>query len=376
MPLFTCDELTPALCDLRVTNGSLAVRGLEVQYTHYHAVNPDRTKLPIVMVHGGPGWSHHYMLPLKQQACRGRDVYFYDQAGAGTSERPAPSSRIAAPWLFNLSYYPEEMMAVVTHLGLTRHHVLGSSWGTIVAQLYALRRPPGLASLTLSGPLSDSQLYKESQWDADEGNLGSLPPFVQRRLRTLDDAGDYDSVEYKAIAEALTSFFTVRTTPAPDCFARASSLMNPEIYVGIQGASEFTIGGVLENWNITGRLASLGPLPTLLTHGKYDTMRPPVIRAMARAFENAREVELPHSGHCSMIDDAGAMNDAVDTFLTCVEGGECDAPPPAMRTAAAAVAAEAAVRSPLATLVAASLVAGGAGYLAGRARHAAPAPLL
>ena len=74
MPLFTCDELTPSLCDLRATNGSLAVRGLEVQYTHYHAVNPDRSKLPIVMVHGGPGWSHHYMLPLKQQAC-GRDVF-------------------------------------------------------------------------------------------------------------------------------------------------------------------------------------------------------------------------------------------------------------------------------------------------------------
>ena len=85
MPLFTCDELTPSLCDLRVTNGSLAVRGLEVQFTHYHAVNPDRSKLPIVMVHGGPGWSHHYMLPLKQQACRGRDVFFYDQAGAGTA---------------------------------------------------------------------------------------------------------------------------------------------------------------------------------------------------------------------------------------------------------------------------------------------------
>ena len=199
---------------------------------------------------------------------------------------------------------------------------------------------------------------------------------MQRRLRALDDAGAYESVEYKAIAEALTSFFTVRTTPAPDCFATASGLMNSEIYVGIQGASEFTIGGVLENWNITGRLASLGPLPTLLTHGKYDTMRPPVIRAMARAFENAREVELPHSGHCSMIDDAGAMNDAIDTFLTCVEAGECDAPPPALRRAAAAVAAEAAVRSPLATLVAASLVAGGAGYLAGRARRAAPAPLL
>ena len=95
---------------------------------------------------------------------------------------------------------------------------------------------------------------------------------------------------------------------------------------------------------------------------------------MARAFENAREVELPHSGHCSMIDDAGAMNDAVDTFLTCVEAGECDAPPPALRTAAAAVAAEATARSP--RNARRGPRAGGAGYLAGRARRAAPAPLL
>ena len=81
---------------------------------------------------------------------------------------------------------------------------------------------------------------------------------------------------------------------------------------------------------------SLGPgLPTLLTHGKFDTMRPPVIRAMANAIPNCQVVELPHSGHCSMIDDPGLMNDQVHDFLQCVEEGRCTEPPRLRRAPAA-----------------------------------------
>ena len=76
--LYTCDQLTPDLCDLSVTDGTLTIRGLELRYWVYEPPTP-KSMLPIIMVHGGPGWSHHYLLPLKQQACRGRKVIFYDQ---------------------------------------------------------------------------------------------------------------------------------------------------------------------------------------------------------------------------------------------------------------------------------------------------------
>ena len=152
-----------------------------------------------------------------------------------------------------------------------------------------------------------------------------LPPFVQRRLRALDAARDFGSAEYRALAKAMEARFTVRTYPPPDCYTRASGLMNDEIYVGIQGASEFTIGGVLEGWNITARLPALGALPTLLTAGRFDTMRPPLLRAMAAAIPNSRTLVLPHSGHCSMIDDPKLMNDGVADFLGCVESGACAA---------------------------------------------------
>ena len=81
-PLYKCDDLTPGLCDLGEINGTLTVRGLRLQYWIYEsALKPTTSSLlPIVMVHGGPGWSHHYMLPLKQQA-------------PGALKRGAPFSR-------------------------------------------------------------------------------------------------------------------------------------------------------------------------------------------------------------------------------------------------------------------------------------------
>ena len=156
-------------------------------------------------------------------------------------ERPSyEPTNASAPHLFNLSYYPEELASLVGHLGLSRFHVLGSSWGTIVAQNYALQHPPGLASLALSGPLSDSQLYIRSQWDPAEGNLGSLPPYIQGRLHALEASRAFDSEEYKQLNKVLEASFTVRTYPPPDCYMAASAGINPEIYVGIQGSSEFT----------------------------------------------------------------------------------------------------------------------------------------
>jgi proline iminopeptidase len=212
---------------------------------------------PIIAIHGGPGWPHNYMLPLQQQACRGRDVYFYDQAGCGLSQVPDANATIREkyPWLLTIEYYAhEELPAIVSHLGLTEFHIIGSSWGTVLSQYYALNmKNHGLASMVLSGPLSDADLYIQSQWDDQDGSIGSLPPFVQERIRILEADKAYESEEYQQIDAILTNKFTCRTAPLPDCFLESEKHFNKEIYVGMQGASEFTIAGVLGDLNITHR---------------------------------------------------------------------------------------------------------------------------
>lgn len=321
---WSCDELTPNLCELHVESGSVAIHSIPVHYWRYTRANnsnhnikddddddneshaqsanepPNQSnssssiKHSIIALHGGPGYPHSYLLPLKQLACRGdtAEVIFYDQAGCGrsvpssmknnesmassnstttttteTTETTANTTIISVkneyPHLLDPTYYSEiELPTLIDHWKLQRYHILGHSWGTILAQLFVLNYinnqkdgatrnthqevdddKDGLQSLILSGPISNANDYITAQWDAtdDTNNLASLPPFVQHRIHTLEHQKAYNSSEYKAIESVLSTFFTVRTNPLPDCFVEASEGVNEEVYVGMQGASEFTI---------------------------------------------------------------------------------------------------------------------------------------
>eukprot|EP00439_Symbiodinium_sp_Y106_P063195 s1011_g9.t1 len=310
----------PDLCDLEVVPGTIQVRGLSLAYWRYTRRGDTAARgLPLLMAHGGPAFSHNYMLPLKQQACRGREVVFYDQVGAGVSSQPDLKK---APWLLTVDYYVEELRSLVDFLGWQQFHLLGSSWGTILSQAYIFTKDPRLRAVILSGPLSDGDLYWKSQWDATQGNLGSLPFFVQEALWKLQTTEAFDSRLYAAEDQILTSFFTTRTIPIPDCFnaAKPTSNTSKAIYVGMQGASEFVFSGVLGHFNYTPQLPEIEN-PVLLTFGRYDTMRPPVIDAMYRNLPRVWKAMMPRSGHVSMIDDPRLMNDVVGEFLAREEAG-------------------------------------------------------
>jgi proline-specific peptidase len=327
-----CDDLTPDLCSLHEQKGTILVKGdINLTYWKYESLDAlsQSDKFPIVAIHGGPGVAHNYLLPLKQQACRGRPVIFYDQAGCGESKLPENASLIDYPWLLDPKYYSlEELPQLVDSLGLNNYHVVGNSWGSLLCQMFGLdAADERLASMVLSGTFSDAQHYVQGQWDPKDGNLGSLPPYVQKRLHELEDASEYKSEEYKAIVGVLTDFFTCRTAPAPDCVNDADAGTNEEIYVGMQGPSEFSIAGSLEHYNVTARLAELTDLPVLLTSGKFDTMRPKVVEETYRALPIAEWVLLERSGHLSMVDEPGPMNDAIADFLDRVEASRASDKP-------------------------------------------------
>lgn len=72
----------------------------------------------------------------------------------------------------------------------------------------------------------------------------------------------------------------------------------------MQGPSEFAFSGVLENWDITKKLAKVN-LPTLILRGQFDTMSKrcsqKIVDAMPKGV--ATMVEIPRAGHCKLIDE-------------------------------------------------------------------------
>ena len=104
---------------------------------------------PLLCLHGGPGSTHHYFAPLERLAAEGRAVVLYDQLGCGRSDRP-----VEIEW--SLGVFLDELAALRSELGLDRVHLLGTSWGGMLALEHALSGFGGVSSLVLSSTLASA----------------------------------------------------------------------------------------------------------------------------------------------------------------------------------------------------------------------------
>ena len=120
----------------------------------YVRVNGDlkSPKPPVVFIHGGPGGSHAAFLDTLALANE-RAVILYDQLDSGRSDHPMNPANWRVP------RFVDEVGAVKSALGVERWHVCGQSWGGTVALEYGARRPAGLASLVLAGPLISTRSW-------------------------------------------------------------------------------------------------------------------------------------------------------------------------------------------------------------------------
>lgn len=124
----------------------------------------------LVVLHGGPGLSHDYLLGLLALAGPGRRVVVYDQRGVGRSVGVV-DSRLAARQV-------EDLTAVQDAFGASRVHLLGHSAGGLTVILYAQHRPEAIASAVFV----DSSPTTRSAFDA------GLERFSQR-VDDLTQAG-------------------------------------------------------------------------------------------------------------------------------------------------------------------------------------------
>jgi len=192
----------------------------------------------------------------------------------------------------------------------------------MVAQVFALDGPrkivEGIQSITLAGPQSDIKLYAQAQWDPKDGSITKLPLYLQNRISVLQDTRQFDSEEYVAIVDTYCALFLTRTQPVPSCVADSLTGVNTNIYFGLYGKDEFSIGGTIKDWNVTDRIHEI-KVPVLLTTGQHDIVRPSVVDVMQNEFKHVERALFSKSAHLSMIDEPDRMNEVIQDFLDRVE---------------------------------------------------------
>jgi len=291
-----------------VMEGTVPFRGHHVWYRIVGGEEQPML-LPLVCLAGGPGAPWDYLSPLEALAVN-RRVVFYDQLGCGNSDVPDD------PDLWTVDLFVEEHGEVMRALGLEQYHLLGQSWGGMLAMEYALRDPGDLASLLLaSSPCSIPQ------WEAETGKLRALlPENVQETLRKNEEAGTTDSAGYE---EAMLAFYrrhVCRLDPWPDILEETFSRLNLQIYNTMFGPSEFCVTGTLKDWDITERLAEIS-LPTLITTGRYDEATFAIGQALNEGIAGSQWVLFEESSHSAHIEEQQKYAQVVERFLAEVEKG-------------------------------------------------------
>ena len=268
-------------------------------------------KLPLLALHGGPGAAHDYLESLEAMAAGGRRVIFYDQLGCGNSGLPGP-----APELWTVGLYVEEIDVVRRFLGLDRVHLLGQSWGGMLAMEYTLTRPSGLASLTVASSPASMR-----QWVSEANRLrAALPSSVQQTLLEHEAAGTTDSQAYQAAMMEFYRRHVCRTYPWPEGVRRTFAKLeqNPEVYNTMNGPSEFHVIGTLKDWSVVDRLPEIN-VPTLVTSGRYDEATPAIAETVHRGIAGSEWTVFEHSAHCAHAEEPERYCAVLEAFLTRVE---------------------------------------------------------
>jgi len=294
-----------------IQEGHAEFRGYQTWYRVTGDLKSGRT--PVVALHGGPGATHDYLDSFKALASDGRAVIHYDQLGNGRSTHLRDKG--ADFWTVQL--FLDELDNLLGHLGIaTGYHLLGQSWGGMLAAEHAVRQPRGLKALVIAdSPASMALWLREANRLRQE-----LPPEVQATLLEHEKAGTTTSLEY---VKAMRVFYDrhVCRVPWPPEVKRSFAAIDedPTVYFTMNGPSEFHVIGTIKTWSIIDRLDRI-LAPTLLLSGRHDEATEATVRPYAERIKDVRWVIFENSSHMPHVEETARCLAVVGEFFSNHEG--------------------------------------------------------
>jgi proline iminopeptidase len=271
---------------------------------------------PLVILHGGPGASHEYLLPYLIPLAKTNRLVFIDERGSGRS------TKLDDPSGYTVENMADDVEAVRRELGLGKISLLGHSYGGVLAQAYALKYQDNLTHLILASTFHSTRRLN----DVFKRMMASMTPELRGRIESLEKAGLYGHgkdfeknrypTAYMAAAWGEGYFpYLYRRHPDPNYDPADTGGLSWDLYREMWGShGEFVVDGNLVSVEYAERLRSLH-VPTLITVGDHDESDPAIARDMQKCIAGSQLVVLPDSGHMTFVDQPALFLNSVNDFV-------------------------------------------------------------
>ena len=270
-------------------------------------------KTKVLLLHGGPGFNHEYFECFEDfLPSAGFEMYYYDQLGCCNSDL-AGDDALENTSLWTLPRYLEEVEEVRRGLGLDDFVILGHSWGGILAIEYALKHQHDghLRAIVVSNMSAsvESFLLCADKWKR------TLSPEHLAAVEKIEAEEDWKNPLYeKIMMEELYPKMLCRTKPWPEPLDRSFRHVNMNIYVQMQGHSEFVVTGNLKGWDSWDRLPQI-KIPALMIGAENDEMDPKDLEKMAASVSKGTFGYCPEGSHLAFYDSQDVYFEHLVKFL-------------------------------------------------------------
>jgi proline iminopeptidase len=262
-------------------------------------------KTPILTLHGGPGAGHDYLTPLQALANDGRQVIFYDQLGCGKADSP-PDER-----LYTIQRAVDEVDAVRRALGLEKVILYGHSWGAMLAIEYLCQgRGQGVEKLILGGALASTAQAAAGQ----QRLIDQMPDGKGARLHALEAAGQTSSPEYLALVDLFYKLHVCRADPDPEAAKSFDYIAKSIAYRVMNGPNEFTITGVIKDWDRRADLPKIA-VPTYITTGEFDEVTLDCHQTIRDGIKGSTLEVFKDCSHMTMLEKPAEYAAALRRFI-------------------------------------------------------------
>ncbi len=268
----------------------------------WYRVTGEGTGTPVVLLHGGPGFTSHYLKPFEDLG-DDRQVVRYDQLGGGKSDTTSDTT------LFTVPRFVAELDALRAALGITSWHVFGHSWGTMLAVEYYRAHPDRVRSLIFGSPVFDVPAY-EAYADT---LVRTLSDSSQRAVRAATGSGRFDTPGYQAAMNEFYGLYLFRQPVQVDLDSSFATFSRA-VYGYMWGPSEFDATGTLRMFDVTDFLGRIR-VPALVTVGEFDEVGAALVKAHAAMIPGARYAVLAGAAHITPWDARDENVRIVRAFL-------------------------------------------------------------
>lgn len=281
--------------------------------TWYRITNPSvlHDRAPIIVLHGGPGAGHDYMLPYTDLTVTGRSVIHYDQVGCGRS-----SHLVHQPKSFwQVEPFVEQLENLIAFFDLKKVIILGHSWGGVLATEYAIKHDDQIEKLILSSCPSAMKRWEE----AGKRLYNQLPDRYAKVFRQLNEGEKVDQTLVDEAVDLYTLKFceNIPENEKPSYLKHSAQEMNNDgtTYDYMWGTAEPIVNtGNLADWDAEDRLKFI-KTPTLVIAGEVDEAG----KEATKRFENipgfVKEIRYRGGAHIYHITNHDEVIRDVSTFI-------------------------------------------------------------